>query len=177
MSGEKISVKKLAEMFDLTPQAMKSELQTIGLEVKTISSSIPASAIGKVKAHLKSDPKAGTEETSVSVNEAEVSDAQASGSVERKEVQPGVIIRRRRVKETDEPVADSVAAVPSSDDKVEIEEPAQTVLDADEEKVETKPEVKAPKKDKAPKEPPATAKIMNKRPPKQLKSKSKKSKV
>ena len=53
MSGDKISVKELAGMFGLEAAAMKTELQTMGFEVKMVTSSIPVAEIEKIKAHFK----------------------------------------------------------------------------------------------------------------------------
>ncbi len=125
MSGDKISVKDLAGMLRLDSQDLKTELQGMGYELKMITSSIPTADIDRVKAHLKAKGIAGVKadedkgapaknSAAGSEHASAHSEDSADSRVERREVQPGLIIRRRRVKEAEEPVKTTVETPASS---------------------------------------------------------------
>ena len=175
MSGDKINVRELADMFGMDPQAMKSELQNLGYEIKMVTSSIPAADLDRLKAHFKAVPKAeaatkkaapakpaaskaaskeapakeapalapespapASESTDAPAH-AEAApesqtDAKPDSHVERREVQPGLIIRRRRVKDSDEaakPAAAEAAPVIASDNEQVAAAPADRTDETD----------------------------------------------
>ena len=161
MSGDKISVKELAGMFGLEAAAMKTELQAMGFEVKMVTSSIPMAEIEKIKAYFKEGKGAAPEETS-SHDEPENhrDDAGADSQVERREVQPGLIIRRRRVKDTEKPEKELAAVEPDKPEKVDAQ-PVAVEKKQEEAKAEKKEPEKPVKKENRPRETPA-ARIISK---------------
>ena len=154
MSGDKLSVKELAGMFGLDPQAMKAELQAMGFEVKMVTSSIPAGDLDRVKKHFKAkgEPAPQTEP-------APTEESKDDSQVERREVQPGLIIRRRRVKDAEEPAKEKTAAPAPEQDSAK-KAPAETV-EPELNEVPLKKEEKPAKKETRAKEP-AAAKIISK---------------
>ncbi len=139
MSGEKIKIKELASMLKVDPKDLLQQLKDMGFEVKTISSSIPSFELDRIKTMLKkastaehapikhaadkhsaaehsanthfADKPESKNATVSGESSAEKADDHSSKQVERKEVQPGVIIRRRRKEaEPEAPMASQAAS-------------------------------------------------------------------
>ncbi len=100
MSEEKMKVKDLAGELGVSTKDLLQALRELDIPAKSTVSTVPAESLERVRAHFKTPEDAG---------------------VARKEVQPGVIVRRRRVRETEEAEAAPVSAAPPP------EEPAPSV--------------------------------------------------
>ena len=161
MSGDKISVKELAGMFGLEAAAMKTELQAMGFEVKMVTSSIPVAEIEKIKARFKEEKGAVPEETaSHDEPENHKDESGEEPQVERREVQPGLIIRRRRVKDVEKTEKELAAAEPDKPEGLEAQ-PVAVEKEQKEAKVEDEKPEKPVKKETRPRETPA-ARIISK---------------
>ena len=162
MSDDRLKVKELAGMFDVDPKEMLQELKNMGFDVKVSTSSVPAAELSRIKAHFKGKTTpAATAQAAPEAEAAPGENAQGNAkaadaaAIERKEVQPGVIIRRRRSKDAEAPNVEDAAPV-----KAELEaDPALHAPEA-ESATEAKPEPETQPKVKEPPKP-AGAKIIS----------------
>ncbi len=95
MSEEKMKVKDLAGELGVSTKDLLQALRELNIPAKSTVSAVPAESLERVRAHFKTPEDAG---------------------VARKAVQPGVIVRRRRVREEAEAAPEAPAAAPTPEE-------------------------------------------------------------
>ena len=118
MSEEKMKVKDLAGELGVSTKDLLQALRELDIPAKSTVSTVPAESLERVRAHFKTPEDAG---------------------VARKEVQPGVIVRRRRVRETEEAEAAPVSAAPPEEPEPSVAQEAASATETPAAAPEPKP--------------------------------------